>query len=62
MVRACVAFACGSGEVSSRSLNKATETSRRPSSFASISPEGPPPTINAVNPSPIFPEKEAELG
>src|SRR5262245_17161482 len=45
IVRAWVAFACGCGVVSGRSLNTTQPTPRRPSSIAATSPHGPPPTL-----------------
>ena len=43
MVRAWVALAWGLKESARSSSNSATETPRRPSSMASMSPAGPPP-------------------
>src|SRR2546423_7053700 len=45
MVRAGVAFACGLPAVDGFSSNRTAVTPRRPSSIASMSPNGPPPTM-----------------
>src|SRR5690349_3349158 len=45
MVRAWVAFACGLNAVLGLSLMSTAVTSRRPSSLASMRPQGPPPTM-----------------
>src|SRR3954468_1510964 len=45
MVRACVALACGLAVVPDFWSSRKTDTPLRPSSFASIRPHGPPPTM-----------------
>src|SRR5689334_9625367 len=46
IVRAWVAFACGFSAVDGLASKRSAVTPRRPSSFASIRPKGPPPAIS----------------